>query len=62
MSVPSRICPLCRKPTVESANPFCSSRCATLDLGRWLSEGYKIEAPETDEDETALDKTNPSPD
>lgn len=27
--------------------PFCSPRCRTIDLGRWLGERYRI-APETD--------------
>ena len=37
-------CPMCGKPAVEAVKPFSSSRCATLDLGRWLSEGYRVEA------------------
>jgi endogenous inhibitor of DNA gyrase (YacG/DUF329 family) len=26
--------------------PFCSSRCKTIDLGRWLGESYRIPADE----------------
>ncbi|HID21465.1 MAG TPA: DNA gyrase inhibitor YacG [Planctomycetaceae bacterium] len=32
--------------------PFCSQRCRTIDLGRWLAERYRISSPlprETDE-------------
>jgi endogenous inhibitor of DNA gyrase (YacG/DUF329 family) len=29
--------------------PFCSSRCKTIDLGRWLGETYRIPAVEADE-------------
>jgi endogenous inhibitor of DNA gyrase (YacG/DUF329 family) len=45
-------CPICKKPSVEAHKPFCSKRCAEVDLGRWLTEGYALPAPpETDEDE-----------
>jgi len=35
-------CPICAKPTDESYKPFCSKRCADIDLGKWLGEGYRI--------------------
>ena len=36
-------CPICqKKPVSETANPFCSKRCADIDLGRWLKGGYAI--------------------
>ncbi|MEM9988316.1 MAG: DNA gyrase inhibitor YacG [Pseudomonadota bacterium] len=35
-------CPICQKPTVEEYLPFCSKRCADIDLNRWLSDGYAI--------------------
>ena len=37
-------CPICGKPAVEALRPFCSPNCRHLDLGRWLSEGYVIQA------------------
>ena len=27
-------------------HPFCSPRCRTIDLGRWLDERYRIPEPE----------------
>jgi uncharacterized protein len=42
-------CPICGKPTVATYRPFCSRRCADVDLGRWLTEGYRIPV-ETEED------------
>jgi endogenous inhibitor of DNA gyrase (YacG/DUF329 family) len=33
-------CPICGKPQDDRLRPFCSARCADIDLGRWLSEGY----------------------
>ena len=41
-------CLICRKPAEEADNaayPFCSSRCKTVDLGRWVDEEYKITRP-----------------
>jgi endogenous inhibitor of DNA gyrase (YacG/DUF329 family) len=29
--------------------PFCSARCKTIDLGRWLGETYRIPAEEPEE-------------
>ncbi|MCJ8139860.1 DNA gyrase inhibitor YacG [Falsirhodobacter halotolerans] len=41
-------CPICGKPTVQDYRPFCSKRCADVDLARWLNESYALPA----EDET----------
>ena len=46
-------CPICKKPTVEAHRPFCSKRCADLDLQRWLTGGYAI--PIVEEDDTVDD-------
>lgn len=43
---------MCGKPVVEKFTPFCSSRCSMLDLGKWLGEGYKIETPLDDEEDS----------
>ena len=48
-------CPICRKPTVTEYRPFCSRRCADVDLARWFREDYTIPTPLTgleDDDET----------
>jgi uncharacterized protein len=41
-------CPICEsatKPRGENASfPFCSPRCKTIDLGKWVSEEYGIPA------------------
>jgi len=39
-------CPSCGKPAAARWRPFCSKRCADLDLHRWLSEGYRIPTDE----------------
>ena len=43
-------CPLCRQPAEAPHTPFCSRRCAQLDLGKWLTGGYAIPAHEAMED------------
>jgi len=35
-------CPQCSKPTEQAYRPFCSKRCADLDLGKWLNEQYVL--------------------
>ena len=35
-------CPICDKETHKTYRPFCSKRCADVDLGKWLSDGYSI--------------------
>ena len=35
-------CPQCNKPTAQAYRPFCSKRCADLDLGKWLNEQYVL--------------------
>lgn len=52
---PEKPCPICGKPAVETLRPFCSKRCADVDLNRWLSGSYAIPARDTDEDEDASD-------
>ena len=44
-----RPCPICAKPSTEAARPFCSTRCADVDLQRWLSEAYTVPAVEDDD-------------
>ena len=50
MSAP---CPTCGKPAQPDYRPFCSKRCADVDLQRWLSGRYVIPGGSEDEDEDA---------
>ena len=38
----SRPCPICGNPRSERYDPFCSKRCADVDLHRWLKGSYVI--------------------
>lgn len=44
-------CPICKKNTVEIYKPFCSKRCADIDLSRWFSEDYRLSSEPRDEGE-----------
>jgi endogenous inhibitor of DNA gyrase (YacG/DUF329 family) len=44
-------CPICRQPAQLATRPFCSTRCAEIDLGRWFTERYVV--PGRDGDATA---------
>ena len=55
-------CPVCGKPVVAAYRPFCSRRCADVDLGRWLNESYRIPAESEDEAEDGpSEETPPKP-
>jgi len=42
-------CPICQKPATQTSTPFCSERCRTVDLNRWFTGGYAVEAVELDD-------------
>lgn len=49
-ATPPRPCPICGKPSTAEHRPFCSGRCADVDLNRWLSGRYAVPAdPEPDD-------------
>lgn len=58
-------CPICDKtfePSDSTALPFCSDRCRTIDLSRWLEEAYRMpleSVPQSGED-TADEDAGPS--
>ncbi|MEM8551944.1 MAG: DNA gyrase inhibitor YacG [Pseudomonadota bacterium] len=44
----ARKCPICDKPATHDARPFCSKRCADVDLHRWLGGQYSVPVVEVD--------------
>ena len=53
----SLTCPTCGAPAAppagpgeKSPRPFCSRRCADIDLGRWFQGRYAIPAVESADD------------
>ncbi|HXQ52371.1 MAG TPA: DNA gyrase inhibitor YacG [Stellaceae bacterium] len=47
----ARPCPICGKPADAKFRPFCSARCRTIDLGRWIDGRYRIPSEDGPEDE-----------
>jgi endogenous inhibitor of DNA gyrase (YacG/DUF329 family) len=50
---PRRPCPICSKPSQPKFHPFCSNRCAQIDLNRWLGGHYAV--PTEDEGQSSSD-------
>jgi uncharacterized protein len=48
---------MCGRPSTDRYRPFCSRRCADVDLSRWLRGTYAI--PDRDEDDAAAGKPPP---
>ena len=46
-------CPVCKKPALEAYRPFCSKRCADVDLQRWMVGAYAIPASEPEDEDPA---------
>jgi endogenous inhibitor of DNA gyrase (YacG/DUF329 family) len=42
-------CPICGRPAEPAFRPFCSKRCADLDLQRWLTGRYAVPAVENED-------------
>lgn len=51
-------CPICGKETEAKYRPFCSRRCADIDLGRWLTGSYAI--PVAEDEPAEEDPTPPN--
>jgi len=46
----TRPCPICNKPSSNAFHPFCTRRCANVDLGKWLGGNYAIATEEPTDD------------
>lgn len=47
-------CAICGKPAIARYQPFCSPRCADIDLGRWLKGSYVVPGEAVEETESDL--------
>ena len=50
------LCAICGKPVDEVFKPFCSKRCADVDLHRWLSGVYAVPVTEDEEEDERRDE------
>jgi uncharacterized protein len=53
-------CPICSKPSETRFAPFCSKRCADVDLSRWLKGNYAIPGRSVTDEDEGLDGPDPS--
>ncbi|MEZ6143054.1 MAG: DNA gyrase inhibitor YacG [Zavarzinella sp.] len=56
-------CDICDLPMPGPMNewpeyPFCSKRCRTIDLGRWLGESYRFSSEPVDQ--STIDESHDS--
>lgn len=54
-------CPICKAPTVAAYRPFCSKRCADLDLGNWLKGAYSVPSEEPEDIDNQREEPDPAP-
>ncbi|MDG3043011.1 DNA gyrase inhibitor YacG [Roseicyclus marinus] len=57
-------CPICNRDTTPAYRPFCSRRCADVDLARWLTGSYAIPSDDPEDAQAAaeaLSKPQPKP-
>jgi uncharacterized protein len=54
-------CPICGKPADILLHPFCSKRCADVDLHRWLSGVYVVPVTEDEEEDERRDDSDDMP-
>jgi len=52
-------CPVCGRGAVAAAPPFCSRRCAEVDLGRWLTGQYVLPGDPAEAGEEAEEPSYP---
>ncbi|WP_298680314.1 DNA gyrase inhibitor YacG [uncultured Lentibacter sp.] len=49
-------CPICSDETDARYKPFCSRRCADIDLAKWLGGGYAIPSNDPEDAEELLEE------
>ncbi|HVA12624.1 MAG TPA: DNA gyrase inhibitor YacG [Stellaceae bacterium] len=62
--IPIAACPICGKPAALRHRPFCSRRCALLDLGRWIGGNYRVPASggdDAEDDQPTADNDDDAP-
>jgi endogenous inhibitor of DNA gyrase (YacG/DUF329 family) len=54
-------CPICGRPAEEVFAPFCSKRCADVDLHRWFSGAYAVPVTEDEEEDERREEPDETP-
>ncbi|MEQ6250183.1 DNA gyrase inhibitor YacG [Sulfitobacter sp. HNIBRBA3233] len=55
-------CPICDAETDRKYRPFCSRRCADIDLAKWFSGAYATPSRDPEDIEKALEELEKAPD
>jgi endogenous inhibitor of DNA gyrase (YacG/DUF329 family) len=55
------VCPICGKPADAVLRPFCSKRCADVDLHRWLAGVYVVPVTEDEEEDERRNESDEAP-
>ncbi|SLN41890.1 DNA gyrase inhibitor YacG [Pseudooctadecabacter jejudonensis] len=48
-------CPICDRKSADGYRPFCSKRCADVDLAKWMGGSYAIPSQNPDDFDELLD-------
>lgn len=48
-------CPICAEDSATKYRPFCSRRCADVDLSKWMNGNYAIPSRDPEDIEAAID-------
>lgn len=48
-------CPICDGETDKKYRPFCSRRCADVDLAKWLTGSYAVPSQDPEDFEALQD-------
>jgi len=54
-------CPICDGKTTQVYRPFCSKRCADIDLGKWFNGAYALPSQDPEGLENALEEAVQNP-
>jgi endogenous inhibitor of DNA gyrase (YacG/DUF329 family) len=54
-------CPICNKETAKTYRPFCSRRCADVDLAKWLNGSYAAPSNDPDDIEAVIEAVGDAP-
>ena len=54
-----RKCPICGRPAEADHRPFCSRRCADVDLQRWFRGAYAVPAAEEETEDDSVPEIDP---
>ncbi len=58
---PRGACPICGRPSAAEYRPFCTKRCADVDLSRWLGGAYRITVDDPEGDPDDAEAPPPAP-